>query len=77
MSDKPRILQVFIPLPERETAAERIACMEADVRDAAQQAKRKLEDYAETLSVQGWKPDQDGEYAVWQRNLIGRLRVTR
>jgi hypothetical protein len=81
MSDKPRIQTVFIPLPEYPDSAMRISMLDHDVREAALQAKAKLDARAEAMSVFGWKPDPDAEYAIadWGqgRTLVARLRLTR
>lgn len=79
--DKPRICTVFIPLPAYATDAERIASLDADVREAAGQAEKKLREYAQKFVVTGWVADDDAEYAVTHtptgRTLVGRLRITR
>lgn len=75
--DKPHILQVMVPLPEREDAAVRMATLSADVREALELARKRLEEAASARRVNGWVADEDGEYAVINRTVIGRLRITR
>lgn len=77
MSDRPRICQVIVPLPERKNAQERILTLDADVREAMTIAEKKLRDYATKFTVTGWVADDDAEYAVTNRNVVGRLRITR
>jgi hypothetical protein len=77
MSDKPRVLIAFEPLPQRATAAERIATLDADVREAAGKVERRLRDRALQLHVMGWHEDETTEYAVAERTVIGRLRISR
>lgn len=83
MSDKPRILQTFQPLPQRESAQERIAQMGTDVREAMALADKRLRDQAATLSAQGWTVDEayandtDNRFQIVGRTVIARLRITR
>jgi hypothetical protein len=77
MTDHPRIVQAMVRLPDYATPAERIATVDADVRDAAAKCDRMLRDYAQKFTVQGWVADDDAEFAVVSRTVIGRLRLTR
>jgi hypothetical protein len=77
MSDKPRILMTFQPLPERATPSEAIAYMDADIREAMLKVQERLRNQAMALHVTGWQEDDEAEYAITQRTVIGRLRITR
>lgn len=83
MSEKPRILVSFEPLPERATAQERIAHAGTDVREAMAKLDRRLRDQASHLSVDGYVVDEafaadtDDRFAVAGRVVVGRLRITR
>jgi len=77
MTDKPRILMAFQPLPERATAGERIAMADADIREAMLKVQERLRNQALALHVTGWQEEDEAEYAIVQRTVIGRLRITR
>ncbi len=67
----------FEPMPDRATAAERIRHNDADVREAAQKVEKRLRDRATAMHVTGWQEDEDTEFVVAERTIIGRLRITR
>ena len=48
-----------------------------DVREAAGKVERRLRDRALQLHVMGWHEDETTEYAVAERTVIGRLRISR
>lgn len=64
-------------LPERATSAERIARMESDVREAAQKVERRLRDYAQRYVVSGWTADEDSEWVMTGRTVVGTLVIRR
>lgn len=72
-----RIIQGMQTLAERATAADRIQHMDADVREATALLERRLRDYALRTELVGYTADEDAEYAVVGRTVIGRLRMTR
>lgn len=83
MSDRPRMLVAFEPLPERETAQERIAHSGTDVREAMALVDRRLLDKA--MSIDGYivdvefEADTDGRFSLVNggRTVVGRLRLVR
>jgi hypothetical protein len=71
MASRPRILQVVEVLPERATHAERIATLDADVREAAASARKRLEDHSVRYHNTGWTIDEQGwEMAVLPNHMI-------
>ena len=62
------VITVELPDRSRNTSAERIAMMAADVRDAAAQGRRKCEDYASKYTASGWALDEDG----WELTVAGK-----
>jgi hypothetical protein len=78
MTDRPRIIQVIEFMPERASRGDRISHMSEDVRDTMLRAAAKLADvFATRYSITGWKREDDAEYAVVERKVIARLRITR
>lgn len=61
-----RMLVTSEPLPDRLTAQGRIANMEADVREAAAVARKRLLETGSKHHVAGWVVDEEG----WQMGLI-------
>lgn len=76
-NDKPRVLIAFEPLPKRLTAQERVATLDADVREAAGKVERRLRDRAATYHVTGWTEAENADYDIAERTVIGSLRITR
>lgn len=54
-----RKLVTYMPLPDRATSAERIATLDADVREAAGVARTKIEHHAQRFTNTGWTLDDD------------------
>ena len=77
MSERARIIQARQPLPDRATTAERIATMSADVREACALVERRLRDHAQRYTVSGWDAEDDAEFTIVNRTVIGQLRLTR
>lgn len=77
MSSARRIV-VHEALPERATPAERIAMLDADIREATAKARRRLEDHAQQYVVRGYKIDDDNwEMGVAGRNVSVIMRLVR
>lgn len=76
-----RIVQAMLQLPDRGESAlqQRMATAEADVRDTMLRLRRTLEDHAAKFTQGGYTYDidEDAEYAVVGRTVIGRLRLVR
>lgn len=74
-----RILQVVEELPVRATPAERIAMIDADVREAAAVARRRLEDHASQFHSTGWAIDDESwdMEPLPDRMILVRVRLVR
>lgn len=74
-----RILQVIEQLPERATTAERIATLDADIREATAVARKRLEDHALQFHTTGWAIDEESwEMAAMPDHMIlVRVRLVR
>jgi hypothetical protein len=65
-------------LPTRATPAERVANLDADIRDATAKLRRRLSDYASKYTVTGWTIDEGAwEMAVADRKVVCIMRLTR
>jgi hypothetical protein len=67
------------PLPERATPAERVATLDADIREAAAKARQKCNEYfLRKFSVNGWEID-DSEWGmgVADRTVTVIMRIKR
>jgi hypothetical protein len=59
-------------MPTRATSADRIAMLASDVREAAEKARRRCEDYAQQYTVTGYVIDD----AQWQMGVNNDRTVT-
>jgi hypothetical protein len=58
-------------LPEYKTSAERIATMDADVRELTAEIRKRLTDKAHEFTVTGWELDDQS----WEMGSNGRSIV--
>lgn len=61
-------IMVHAELPERATAAERIAMMDSDMRDVTARLRAEVLEQASKYTVAGWALDEDS----WEGALNGR-----
>jgi len=74
---KKRLVAVYT-MPPRATSAERIATVDADVREAAASLRATLTQKAQPMTVIGYVMDEDSwEFALNQRNIVGTVIVER
>ena len=57
-------------MPDRGSAAERIAHIEEDVRDVTSRLKVEIENRARTMHTEGWTLLDEWEMAVNGRNIV-------
>jgi hypothetical protein len=79
MSKQGRVLQVTEELPPRATSAEVIATLDADIREAAAVARKRLEDHASQFHNTGWALEEDSweMAALPDRMILVRVRMVR
>lgn len=78
MSNDRKRIGAFGRMPDRASSGDRIAHMDADVRQVTSDLRRTLLDKASTMTVLGYEVDEDTyEFAINGRVIIGSVVVKR